>query len=146
MKDKKSESTTSKKQSSKNESKATVEPKRGRPKKQRTPEELSKIETKKKNKLTLAEKQAIKLKLQREKEAAKAARGEVRNQDRDYVKNDDLKNELLKWRNSAKEPEKRVLSEEFGEMLLKIGRKLLNHSNFRNYDPELKADMCMFGI
>jgi len=145
VKDKKSDSKT-KKETKKEVSSKTTESKRGRPKKQRSPEELSKIAAQKKSKLTLAEKQAIKLKLQREKEAAKAARGEVRNQDRDYVKNEDLKAELIKWKNSAKEPEKRVLSEEFGEMLLKIGRKLLNHSNFRNYDPELKADMCMFGI
>ena len=30
-------------------------------------------------------------------------------------------------------------------MLLKIGKKLLNHSNFRNYSPELKEDMVMYG-
>lgn len=31
-------------------------------------------------------------------------------------------------------------------MLLAIGNKLLNHSNFRNYTKELKDDMLMFGI
>ena len=31
-------------------------------------------------------------------------------------------------------------------MLIAIGTKLLNHSNFRNYPKEVKEDMLMFGI
>ena len=121
--------------------------KRGRPRKQRTPEELAEIENRKKNKLTLAQKQAIKLKLQKEKEAEKIARGEKpANEDRFYVKNEDLTKELVKWKNSSKKVEDRTISEELGEMFLKIGNKMLNHSNFRNYSPELKQDMLMFGV
>lgn len=238
--------------------------KRGRPRKLRTPEELAKIEEAKKNKLSLAEKQELKLKLQKEREAKKAAAGELepKNKDRFYCNNRDLHNELLKWRNSdlngiriqkmvgdklipteidnsnegheqykpgiryfvrlhnvddshyeeirekdgslskrlvqgyetkllykakseleekRKEKgldgiqfykqtkdyitheitdivkkegwtfnydivEERVISDLIGEMMIKIGRKLSNHSNFRNYSPELKDDMVFFGI
>lgn len=128
----------------------SIEPKRkrGRPRKVRTAEELRQLAEKKKNKLTLAQKQAIKLKLQRQKEAEKIKRGETKaaNADRFYVKNDELHEELIKWRDSSPNIEERTLSEKFGEMLLKIGKKLLNHGNFRNYSPELKDDMLMFGI
>ena len=54
--------------------------------------------------------------------------------------------ELVKWKNSSKKVEDRTISEELGEMFLKIGNKMLNHSNFRNYSPELKQDMLMFGV
>lgn len=35
----------------------------------------------------------------------------------------------------------RVLSDKLGDMMIAIGDKLLNHSSFRAYDPELKLDM-----
>lgn len=238
--------------------------KRGRPKKQRTPEEIAKLEEAKKNKLTLEQKQEIKLKLQQDRVAKKAAAGSSPDaEDRCYCKNKDLHLHLLGWRNSdangfrvlkmvndklvqtsvdnsqeqhekyedgmryfvkipkmiekfqfkalpklpkealqkwqsdyftaihakvksqleelvkngtQKEPklysesrdyiihevtyfvkkegwafdfdvvEERKITNEIGEMLLKIGRKLLNHSNFRNYDVELKNDMLMYGV
>ena len=236
--------------------------KRGRPKKQRTPEELARIEEAKKNKLTLEQKQEIKLKIQQDRVAKKVATGETTADDRCYCKNKDLHMHLLAWRNSdangfkvlkmingrlvptstdesqekhekyedgmhyfvkipkaidkfqfktlpklpneelknwkqryfdhihnkvkmqleelvknkiLKEPkiysetkdyliheityyvkkegwafnydvvEERLISNQIGEMLLKIGKKLLNHSNFRNYSPELKEDMVMYG-
>ena len=79
--------------------------KKGRPKKQRTPEELAEIETKKTPKLSLAEKQQLKLEAQKKKEAAKAARGESepKNKERFYCTNKELHQELLKWRNSSKD-------------------------------------------
>ena len=232
--------------------------KRGRPKKERTPEELAKIEENKKNKLSLEQKQELKLKIQKQREAAKIKQGKPvqDNSDRCYCKNKDLHAELLKWRNSdpkgvrvqklvgdklvntelndtqeghekyvegmryfvriskfnddewkesfdddgkpeklfikghntkllekAKEQledehqekfyketkdyitheithqvrkegwafnfdvvEDRVINELIGQMMLKIGKKLTNHSNFRNYTPELKEDMVFFGI
>lgn len=234
--------------------------KRGRPRKQRTPEEIAKIEEAKKNKLTLEQKQEIKLKIQKEREAKKAIEGKKTLDDRCYCKNKDLHMQLLAWRNSdvngfrvlkmvngklvqteiedtaekhekyvegnryfvkipksidklkfvitqpndpklnkqnyftaihakvkdqleelvkigkLQEPalysqtkdyiiheithyvkkdgwafnfdvvEERIISNEIGEALLKIGKKLLNHSNFRNYSPELKDDMLFFGI
>lgn len=121
---------------------------RGRPRKQRTPEELALIEQKKQRKITLAERQAMKLKAQREKQAAKAAAGfgEPGNKDRFYCTSKELTEELIKWRDSAKEVTDRVVTNKLGEMLMSIGNKLLNHSSFRNYPKELKEDMLMFGL
>lgn len=150
----------------------TQKPKRprGRPRKVRTPEELAKMA---KPKLTLAEKQAIKLKAQREKEAAKAAAGqsEPKNKQRFYCTNKELQAELIKWRDSNKDEEERLynewkkthrtqkqkdadpfkikyedrkISEELGKIFIAISQKLLNHSNFRNYSKELKEDMQSF--
>jgi uncharacterized protein (UPF0216 family) len=116
---------------------------RGRPRKQKTLEELAKEN---KPKLTLAEKQEIKLKIQQEREAIKAAKGEAepKNKDKFYCTNKELQAELIKWRDSAPKVEDRVISEELGRMLMAIANKILNHSNFRNYDKELKADMASY--
>lgn len=99
-------------------------------------------------KLTLAEKQAIKLEAQRRKQAEKAARGELepKNKERFYCTNKELYAELVKWRDSAEKIEERIPSEELGKMIIAIGNKLLNHSNFRNYPKELKEDMFIFGV
>ena len=71
---------------------------RGRPKKVRSAREIAKIENAKKNKLTLAQKQAIKLQLQRERQAKKIAAGEIepKNKDRFYCTNRELQAELIK--------------------------------------------------
>ena len=151
----------------------TVKRGRGRPKKVRSQRELKKIEKAKKNKLTLAEKQAIKLKIQRERQAKKIAAGESepKNKDRFYCTNKDLQAEQIKWRDSNKSEEenqykvwqsthttekqrrddpfiidytKRKMSEELGKMMIAIADKVLNHSNFRNYSKELKEDMRGF--
>lgn len=58
-----------------------------------------------------------------------------------YCNNNDLLEELIKWRDSSDVIENRVISERLGEMFMAIGKKLLNHSNFRNYPQELKEDM-----
>lgn len=93
-------------------------------------------------KLTLAEKQAIKLKIQRERQAKKAAAGELepKNKERFYCTSAELHAELVKWRDSAKKVEDRILSEELGRMLMAIADKMLNRSEFRNYSKELKED------
>lgn len=93
-------------------------------------------------KLTLAEKQAIKLKIQKERQAKKAAAGELvpKNKERFYCTSAELHAELVKWRDSAKKVEDRVLSEELGRMLIAIADKMLNRSEFRNYPKELKED------
>lgn len=116
---------------------------RGRPKKIRTPEEIAAMN---KPKLSLAEKQALKLKAQREKQAARKARGELepKNKERFYCTNKEMQAELIKWRDSAEEPENRVISEELGKMFMAIGNRFLNHSNFRNYTKELKEDMLSY--
>lgn len=113
---------------------------RGRPRKVRTAAEIAEM---KKPKLTLAEKQAIKLKAQKAKQAAKKAKGEdePKNKDRFYCTNKELQAELIKWRDSAEKVEDRIPSEELGKMIIAIGRKLLNHSSFKNYPQELKCDM-----
>ena len=117
-----------------------TEKRRGRPRKERTAAELAAL---KKPKLTLAERQAIKLKAQKAKQAAKAARGELepKNKDRFYCTNKELQAELIKWRDSAEKVEDRIPSEELGKMIIAIGNKLLNHSSFKNYPKELKEDM-----
>lgn len=117
----------------------------GRPRKIKTPEELEKLN---KPKLTLAQKQELKLKRQKERQAKKAAEGKLdpKNKERFYCTNKELQAELIKWRDSAKEPEDRILSEELGRMLLAIANKFLNHSNFRNYSKELKEDMRSYGL
>ena len=93
-------------------------------------------------KLTLAEKQAIKLKIQKERQAKKAAAGELvpKNKERFYCTSAELHAELVKWRDSAEKVEDRVLSEELGRMLIAIADKMLNRSEFRNYPKELKED------
>ena len=118
---------------------------RGRPKKVHTSEELAAM---KKPKLTLAEKQAIKLKAQRAKDAEKKARGETepKNKARFYCTNKELQAEMIKWRDSSKIVEERTISEELGKMFLAICNKILNHSNFRNYSKELKEDMRSYAI
>ena len=92
--------------------------------------------------MTLAEKQAIKLKIQRKRQAEKAAAGELepKNKDRFYCTSAELQAELIKWRDSAKKIEDRVLSEELGRMLIAIADKMLNRSEFRNYPKQLKED------
>ena len=96
--------------------KKTVKRSRGRPRKNVDKSQ----EVVKKPKLTLAQKQALKLKKQREKEAAKHARGEdvPANKDRFYCTNKDLQAELIKWRDSAEKPEDRIISEELGKMMI----------------------------
>ena len=78
------------------------------------------MEKAKKSKLTLAEKQAIKLKQQQERQAKKAAAGELepKNKERFYCTNKELQAELIKWRDSAEKPEDRVISEELGKMII----------------------------
>ena len=130
----------------------------GRPRKIKTPEELEKLN---KPKLTLEQRQEIKLQQQKAKEAAKRARGESepKNKERFYCTNKELQAELIKWRDSNLKVEQeriakglpiiyedRKLSDELGKMLLAISNKLLNHSNFRNYTKELKEDMRGHGI
>lgn len=91
-------------------------------------------------KLTLAEKQAIKLQIQRERQAKKAKAGEAKNKAHFYCTSAELHAELVKWRDSAKKVEDRVMSEELGRMLMAIADKMLNRSEFRNYSKELKED------
>lgn len=91
-------------------------------------------------KLTLAEKQAIKLEIQKQRQKAKGG-AEPANKSRFYCKNKDLIVELEKWRDSASKPEDRIISEELGRMIIAIGEKMLNRSEFRNYNKELKEDM-----
>lgn len=127
------------------EAQTPVKRKPGRPRKEKTPEQLAKLN---KPKLTLEQKQELKLKRQKEREAAKIASGQAEpaNKERFYCTNKELQAELIKWRDSNKDVEKRVPSEELGRMLMAIANKYLNHSNFRNYTKELKEDMRSYGL
>lgn len=93
-------------------------------------------------KMSLAEKQAIKLQIQKERQAKKAALGEnePKNKSRFFCTSAELHAELIKWRDSSDIIEQRVISEELGKMLTMIADKLLNRSEFRNYPKELKED------
>ena len=73
-----------------------IQKKRGRPRKN--------SQTNKQPKLSLIEKQQIKLEAQHKKQAEKIANGEIepKNKDRFYCTNKELHQELLKWRNSSK--------------------------------------------
>lgn len=95
-----------------------------------------------KEKLTYEERKALKLKAQQEKNAQINA--EPANKDRFYCTNKELTAELIKWRDSAKKPEDRILSEELGTMLMAMSQKVLNRSEFRNYPKSLKEDMSSF--
>lgn len=110
--------------------------KRGRPRKIKTVDTTEKT----KKKLTLSEKQEIKLKIQQQREKNKEGTSPI-NKDRFYCKNKDLIAELEKWKNSADRVEDRIISEELGRMIIAIGEKMLNRSEFRNYSKELKEDM-----
>lgn len=111
--------------------------KRGRPRKVKTAEEIKKQS---KPKLTLTEKQELKLKVQKQRQKEKEGK-EPTNKERFYCTNKQLINELEKWRDSAEDPKDRIISDELGKMMYMIGEKMLNRSEFRNYDKELKEDM-----
>lgn len=104
-------------------------------------------------KKSLAEKQEIKLKIQRERQLSKLrnGEGEPKNKSRFYCKPAEMQEELIKWRDSNLEEEKglkpdqidytkRKISDELCKMLMAIADKLLNRSEFRNYSKELKED------
>ena len=95
-------------------------------------------------KLTYEQKKELKLKSSIEKQKQKEKQPPA-NKDRFYCTNKELYAELVKWRDSAEKPEDRVMSEELGRMMIAIGTKVLNRSEFRNYTKELKEDMASFG-
>lgn len=95
-------------------------------------------------KLTYEQKKELKLKSSQEKQRLKEKQPPA-NRDRFYCTNKELYAELEKWRDSAERPEDRTLSEELGRMMIAIGTKVLNRSEFRNYSKELKEDMASFG-
>lgn len=79
------------------------------------------------------------------------------NKERYYVTNAELLEELVKWRDSNKEEEQkvlaaggkinyteRVISEKLGFMFMELAKKITNHSSFRNYPIEIKQDMCSY--
>ena len=45
------------------------------------------------------------------------------------------------WAFDYSRPEDRVITDNLGKMMIHLAEKLLNHSSFRNYKPELKEDM-----
>ena len=58
-----------------------------------------------------------------------------------FVKNADIYAELLKWRDSHKDPAKRVMSDQLGEYIYKIASRLTGHAKFRGYSDDVKADL-----
>lgn len=96
------------------------------------------------SKLSYEQKKEIKLKAQKIKQAEKAKQGGPANKERFYCTNKELLAELIKWRDSAKKVEDRIISEELGRMFMALTAKILNRSEFRNYSPELKEDLQGF--
>lgn len=95
-------------------------------------------------KLTYEQRKELKLKSSQEKQRLKEKQPPA-NKDRFYCTNKELYAELVRWRDSAEKPEDRTISEELGRMMIAIGTKVLNRSEFRNYPKELKEDMASFG-
>ena len=102
------------------------------------------LKTEEQKKLTYEQKKELKLKSSIEKQKQKEKQPPA-NKDRFYCTNKELYAELVKWRDSAEKPEDRTISEELGKMMIAIGTKVLNRSEFRNYSKELKEDMASFG-
>ena len=96
------------------------------------------------SRLSYEQKKQMKLKAQKVKQAEKAKQGDPTNKDRFYCTNKQLLAELIKWRDSAKNVEDRVISEELGRMFMALTAKILNRSEFRNYPRELKEDLQGF--
>lgn len=115
-----------------------IKRKRGRPRKEKSISELEKEE--KTPKLTLKQKQELRLEKQKQRQLAKGD-NEPANKERFYCNNKDLIEELNKWKDSAENVADRVISENLGKMMISIGQKMLNRSEFRNYSKELKEDM-----
>lgn len=95
-----------------------------------------------KAKKTLEEKQEIAL--AKHKERIKKSQDKVTDTSKFFCTNKTLMAELIKWRDSAEKVEDRVISEDFGKMILQIATKLTNHSSFRNYNADLKQEMISY--
>lgn len=113
-----------------------IKRKRGRPRKEKSISELEE----KTPKLTLKQKQELRLEKQKQRQLAKGD-NQPANKERFYCNNKDLIEELNKWKDSAENVADRVISENLGKMMISIGQKMLNRSEFRNYSKELKEDM-----
>lgn len=111
---------------------------------------VSKTNKQQSQKMTSAERQALKLQLQK---ARQLNATEPKNKSRFYCKPADMQAELIKWRDSNLEEDKaraakglppdytkRIISDELCKMFTAIADKLLNRSEFRNYSKELKED------
>lgn len=85
-------------------------------------------------------------KLRKSNDALERRKGKPGDESRFYCTNKELLAELVRWRDSAENPDDRTISEELGKMMIVIGTKVLNRSEFRNYSKELKEDMRGFGF
>lgn len=63
-----------------------------------------------------------------------------------YIDNNELLDELLKWRDSAEKPEDRQPSERLGELLIKLHDRILCHKNFIGYRQDLKDEMKSYSL
>ena len=96
------------------------------------------VEKKKLHVKKVVQKQEERLSQHIERVKNKEAKGQPANKERFYVTNAKLLEELYKWRDSAPAPkdgekDRRVITEEFGRMIMMIADRLTNHSNFKNY-------------
>jgi len=63
-----------------------------------------------------------------------------------YVKNSELYEELVKWRDSSPDKDKRVASEKLGEMLMKIATHYMNHPNYVRYPQWIKDEIISSSV
>ena len=97
-----------------------------------------------KHKLSLEERQDINLEKHRKRQRDNKEKNENRSTDNFYCTNKMLTDELIKWRDSDPDPDKRMASNELAIMINNIATKLSNHSNFRNYPIDIKDEMISY--
>ena len=97
-----------------------------------------------KKKLSLEERQDINLEKHIKRLNDRQEELETRPTENFYCTNKSLTEELIKWRDSDPDPEKRVASNNLGLMIKHIATKLSNHSNFRNYPIDIKEEMISY--
>ena len=60
---------------------------------------------------------------------------------KNFIKNSDLYAEMVAWRDSSPDPEKRIPSETLGKMLHDIATHYMTHPNYIRYPMSMKEDM-----
>lgn len=63
-----------------------------------------------------------------------------------YLDNAEFYGELLKWRDSHRDPMQRTPSERLGELLILLHDRIMGSGKFRGYRQDLKDEMKSFSI
>jgi len=65
---------------------------------------------------------------------------------RNYLDNGELYLELVKWRDSSRDPAQRTPSERLGELLMLLHDRIMGCGRFRGYRQDLKEEMKSFSL